>query len=42
MEKAWSDALAKAGLRYRWHDCRHTFITQPAENPAVPEETSKR
>jgi integrase len=38
-KKAWSDALRTAGLRYRWHDCRHSFITRLAENPAVSEET---
>lgn len=26
-------------MRYRWHDCRHTFITRLAENPNVSEET---
>jgi integrase len=26
-------------LRYRWHDCRHTFVTRLAENPNVSEET---
>ena len=26
-------------LHYRWHDLRHTFITRPAENPRVSEET---
>jgi integrase len=38
-KKAWSDALSRAGLKYRWHDCRHTFITRLAENPNVSEET---
>jgi integrase len=38
-KKAWSDALRKAGFRYRWHDCRHSFITRLAENPSVSEET---
>lgn len=38
-KKAWSDALRRARLKYRWHDCRHTFITRLAENPAVSEET---
>jgi integrase len=34
-------ALKLAGLRYRWHDCRHTFINRlgEAENPRVSEET---
>jgi integrase len=26
-------------LKYRWHDCRHTFVTRLAENPNVSEET---
>jgi integrase len=26
-------------LKYRWHDCRHTFVTRLAENPKVSEET---
>jgi len=38
-KKAWSDALRRASLKYRWHDCRHTFVTRLAENPAVSEET---
>jgi integrase len=37
-KKAWSDALRAAGLRYRLHDCRHSFVTRLAENPAVSEE----
>jgi integrase len=38
-KKAWARALKKAGLDYRWHDCRHTFVTRLAENPSVSEET---
>jgi integrase len=38
-KKAWKDACKAAGVSYRWHDCRHTFITRLAENPAVSEET---
>jgi integrase len=38
-KKAWSVALKRAGLKYRWHDCRHTFVTRLAENPNVSEET---
>ncbi len=26
-------------LKYRWHDCRHTFVTRLAENSKVSEET---
>ncbi|HKD69471.1 MAG TPA: tyrosine-type recombinase/integrase, partial [Candidatus Binataceae bacterium] len=38
-KKAWNVALRRAGLRYRWHDLRHTFITRLLENPSVSEET---
>lgn len=38
-KKAWHDACAKAGVHYRWHDCRHTFITRLCEDPTVSEET---
>jgi hypothetical protein len=38
-KKAWKIACESAGVRYRWHDCRHTFITRLAENPNVSEET---
>jgi integrase len=36
---AWRRALKLAGLRYRWHDCRHTFVSRLCENPRVSEET---
>src|SRR5262245_29463612 len=36
---AWTRARRIAGLRLRWHDLRHTFITRLAENPHVSEET---
>ena len=29
----------RSKLTYRWHDLRHTFITRPAENPRVSEQT---
>jgi integrase len=38
-KKAWRGALNAAGLHYRWHDCRHTFISRLAENPAVSQQT---
>jgi integrase len=37
--KAWLDACKKAGVRYRWHDLRHTFISRLAENANVSEQT---
>lgn len=36
---AWKSACATAGLDYRWHDLRHTFVSRLAENPTVSEET---
>jgi integrase len=38
-KKAWKDACAAAGVRYRWHDLRHTFITRLAERPEISEQT---
>src|ERR1700690_4470585 len=38
-KKAWKDACRLAGVNYRWHDLRHTFITRLAENPTVSEQT---
>jgi integrase len=38
-KKAWKVACKTAKVTYRWHDCRHTFITRLAENPNVSEET---
>ncbi len=38
-KKAWKIACRVAKVSYRWHDCRHTFITRLAENPKVSEET---
>src|SRR6266851_1648402 len=40
-KKAWRLAFEEAGVRYRWHDCRHSFISRLAENPQVSEETIK-
>lgn len=38
-KRAWKYVCAKAGVRYRWHDLRHTFVSRLAENPHVSEET---
>jgi integrase len=38
-KKAWKDACKSAGVNYRWHDLRHTFITRLAENSSVSEQT---
>jgi integrase len=38
-QRAWRSALKKAGLEYRWHDLRHTFVTRLAENPEISEQT---
>jgi integrase len=37
--RAWRVACEKAGVKYRWHDQRHTFVSRIAENPRVSEET---
>ena len=39
--KAWRLACKAAGVRYRPHDMRHTFISRLAENPTVSEQTIK-
>ncbi len=36
---SWKTACKKAGVKYRWHDSRHTFVSRLAENPTVSEET---
>jgi integrase len=38
-KKTWERVRKAAGVDYRWHDLRHTFITRLAENPNVSEET---
>src|SRR6516225_9372994 len=38
-KSAWYTALRQTGLRCRWHDLRHTFITRLLENPNNSEET---
>ena len=37
--KAWLIACRKAGVHYRWHDLRHTFVSRLAENPTISEQT---
>jgi integrase len=37
--KAWLEACKRAGVRYRWHDLRHSFVTRLAEHPEVSEQT---
>lgn len=39
--KAWRIASKAAGVRFRPHDMRHTFISRLAENPNVSEQTIK-
>ncbi|HXE90744.1 MAG TPA: site-specific integrase [Terriglobales bacterium] len=38
-QRAWRTAQDEAGVHYRWHDLRHTFVSRLAENPAVSEQT---
>jgi hypothetical protein len=38
-KSAWEAARRAAGVDYRWHDLRHTFISRLAENPRVSEQT---
>jgi integrase len=38
-KSAWYTALRQTGLKYRWHDLRHTFITRLLKNPNNSEET---
>jgi integrase len=38
-KNAWKAACRTAGVRCRWHDLRHTFVSRLAENPAVSEQT---
>jgi integrase len=38
---AWRLVCKAAGVRYRQHDMRHTFISRLAENPGVSEQTIK-
>jgi integrase len=38
-KKTWERVRADAGMDYRWHDLRHSFVTRLAEIPAVSEQT---
>jgi integrase-like protein len=37
--KAWLGACKNAGVRYRWHDLRHTFVSRLAESATISEQT---
>jgi integrase len=37
--KGWLEACKRAGVAYRWHDLRHTFVTRLAESPNVSGQT---
>jgi flagellar biosynthesis/type III secretory pathway protein FliH len=37
--KGWLEACKRAGVSYRWHDLRHSFVTRLAERPEVSEQT---
>ena len=37
--KAWLETCKRAGVRYRWHDLRHSFVTRLAGRPEVSEQT---
>jgi integrase len=37
--KAWLGACKTAGVRYRWHDLRHTFVSRLAESASISEQT---
>ena len=39
---AFRTARQKAGIRLRFYDARHTFVTRLAENPSVSEETIRQ
>ena len=39
LKTAWTTVRKKAGVTGRWHDNRHTFITDLAESPDVSDET---
>ncbi len=37
--KAWLGACKGAGVRYRWHELRHTFVSRLAESASISEQT---
>jgi integrase len=39
---AFDTARRRAGVRFRFYDARHTFVTRLAENPAISEETIRQ
>lgn len=38
-KRAWAKANTTAGVHYRWHDLRHTFVSRLAENAQISEGT---
>ena len=40
-KRTWAAALKTAGLHYRWHDQRHTFVSRLAAHPTISETTLK-
>lgn len=41
-KSGWQSVKRTAGVKGRWHDCRHTFISVLSENPAVSPETVRQ
>lgn len=39
LKTSWKNVREKAGVSGRWHDNRHTVITELAENPEASDET---
>jgi integrase len=40
-KKAWRTVRKIAGVNYRWHDLRHTFVSRLAAHPTISETTLK-